>query len=165
MCLEVLFDPDGVYSVRAVYFDLLHLLPWGIRSFRLDLAPDHTPPDMFYVEKHKARVKTQASAILFFYIIGRFYSAPAPWCISGPTITASIQNTSGSVGFPFNSPVMHLGAYYYRFYPEHISQFSGSSNEHVMAAWFSSIDWAVGTSSTFLSIVNLIASVAALVRR
>lgn len=51
------------------------------------------------------------------------------------------------------------------FYPEHISQLSGLSKEHAIAAACSSSSAAVGSAVTDLSTVNLIASVAAFVLR
>ncbi len=49
------------------------------------------------------------------------------------------------------------------FYPEHISHESGLSSEQAIAACCSSIAFALGSSTTDLSTVNLIASVAAFV--
>ncbi len=79
---------------------------------------------MFYIEKDKARVKTRAYENKFFV-----------------KFAASIQPRDASRGllgrfYPelLFSPVMHLGAYYCRFYPEHISHESGFSSEHAIAA-------------------------------
>ena len=57
------------------------------------------------------------------------------------------------------------GSYPTGYYPEHISHASGLSSEHAIAACCSSTVCVLTSSTTFLSIVNLIASVAAFVRR
>ncbi|MNE08230.1 hypothetical protein D3C80_1008760 [compost metagenome] len=54
---------------------------------------------------------------------------------------------------------------FFKFYPEHISQLSGLSKEHAIAACCSSRFTSAGCSVTALSTVNLIASVAAFVLR
>jgi hypothetical protein len=84
-------------------------------------------------------------------------------------ILVSIQNTFAFGEFssafvpkaiPFGIDRNHAG-----FYPEHISQLSGLSKEHAIAAACSSSSAAVGSEATALSTVNLIASVAAFVLR